>query len=156
MNDLQEVRFGMLEGLKAFNDFALTPHFLDACGGSKEKVKEIYTQFNFYFAKFDAEHVLDVYVFCLSEHQPNNQDGVLSMWRGYGANGAGAALVFKTELIDVHSSLSLFVCKGRLFLRGAAHPADKSNLFGLCRRSQGARNTCRQAVSRSTPHVHTQ
>ena len=52
MNDLQGVRFGMLEGLKAFNDFTLTPHFFDTCGGSEEKAKEIYTQYNFYFAKF--------------------------------------------------------------------------------------------------------
>jgi hypothetical protein len=65
MNDLQEVRFGMLEGLKAFDEFALTPYFLEACGGSKEKVKMIYTAFHAYFTQFEAEHVLDVYVFCL-------------------------------------------------------------------------------------------
>ena len=111
MNDLQEVRFGMLEGLKAFNDFALTPHFLEACGGSQEKVKIIYTQFNFYFAKFDAEHVLDVYVFCLSEHDPDNHDGVLSMWRGYGANGAGAALVFKTDSLTYNPASPFLFAK---------------------------------------------
>jgi len=93
MNGLQEVRFGMLEGLKAFDEFALTPYFLEACGGSKEKVKMIYTAFHAYFTQFEAEHVLDVYVFCLlsfclSEHDPNNLDGVLSMWRGYGAKDA--------------------------------------------------------------------
>jgi hypothetical protein len=65
MNGLQEVRFGMLEGLKAFDEFALTPYFLEACGGSKEKVKMIYTAFHNYFTQFEAEHVLDVYVFCL-------------------------------------------------------------------------------------------
>ena len=41
MNDLQEVRFGMGEGLKAFNEFARTPQFLEACGGSQEKAEMI-------------------------------------------------------------------------------------------------------------------
>ena len=111
MNDLQEVRFGMLEGLKAFNEFALTPHFLEACGGSQEKVEMIYTAFHAYFMQFDAEHVLDVYVFCLSEHDPNNLDGVLSTWRGYGANGAGAALVFKTDLLTYNADSPLLFAK---------------------------------------------
>jgi hypothetical protein len=68
MNDLQEVRFGMLEGLKAFDEFALTPYFLEACSGSKEKVKMIYTAFHAYFTQFEAEHVLDVYVLCLMSY----------------------------------------------------------------------------------------
>jgi Protein of unknown function (DUF2971) len=111
MNDLQEVRFGTLEGLKAFNEFARTPHFLEACGGSQEKVEMIYTAFHGYFMQFDAEHVLDVYVFCLSEHDPNNWDGLLSMWRGYGANATGAALVFKTDFLTLRTGSPLLLAK---------------------------------------------
>ena len=54
---------------------------------------------------------LDIYVFCLSEHPPDNYDGVLSMWRAYGGSGNGAAIVFKTaDLIGV-PELPLFFTK---------------------------------------------
>ena len=43
---------------------------------------------------FDTEGALDVYVFCFSEHERNNTDGILAMWRGYGSHGNGAALIF--------------------------------------------------------------
>ena len=35
----------------------------------------------------------------MSEHDPTNVDGLLSMWRAYGASGNGAALVFNTSFI---------------------------------------------------------
>ena len=38
--------------------------------------------------------MIDTYVFCLSEHAKDDTDGLLSMWRGYGGNGNGAAIVF--------------------------------------------------------------
>ena len=53
--------------------------------------------FNHYRRYFDGEPVLDIYVFCLSEHPKKNNDGSLSMRRAYGRHGNGAALVFRTE-----------------------------------------------------------
>lgn len=53
--------------------------------------------FEQYLTRFSNEHALDTYVFCLAEHDPTNTDGLLSMWRGYGGNGNGAALVFDTR-----------------------------------------------------------
>jgi Protein of unknown function (DUF2971) len=44
--------------------------------------------------------VLDIYVFCLSEHVKEDTDGLLSMWRGYGGNGSGAAIVFDTAKLS--------------------------------------------------------
>lgn len=111
MNDLQEVRFGMLEGLKAFNEFAQTRQFLDACGGSRARAGIIHNAFHGYFRQFDVEHVLDVYVFCLSAHDPKISDGLLSMWRGYGANGTGVALVFKTDFLTLVPSAPLLFAK---------------------------------------------
>lgn len=43
---------------------------------------------------FEEHGAPDTYVFCFSEHDPENGDGVLSMWRGYGNGGSGVAIVF--------------------------------------------------------------
>ena len=39
-------------------------------------------------------HVIDNYIMCFSEHDVDDHDGRLSMWRAYSANGNGAAIVF--------------------------------------------------------------
>jgi hypothetical protein len=95
MNDLEEMRFGMLEGRRLFEESEAVERF----SGSPARVDRIKHDFNFYFNQFDKEHAIDVYVFCLSEHDPENTDGLLSMWRGYGGQGNGAALVFNTGFI---------------------------------------------------------
>jgi hypothetical protein len=53
--------------------------------------------------------VLDTYVFCLSKHEKNDTDGLLSMWRGYGGNGNGAALVFDTAKIAARDESPLVI-----------------------------------------------
>jgi hypothetical protein len=53
------------------------------------------------YNKFANEHVIDVYVFCLSEHVKDDTDGLLSMWRGYGGNGSGVAIVFDAGKLPV-------------------------------------------------------
>jgi len=61
----------------------------------------------YHFAQvFESEHLLDTYVFCLSEHNPQDHDGLLSMWRGYGANGNGAAIVFDTAKMTAQKASS--------------------------------------------------
>jgi hypothetical protein len=44
--------------------------------------------------RYGKNHLFDTYVFCLSEHDKDDNDGRLSMWRGYGGDGKGAAIVF--------------------------------------------------------------
>jgi Protein of unknown function (DUF2971) len=112
MNDLQEVRFGMLEGRKAFDDLFLSPQVIEACG-SNERASLIHQWFHHYFNDFDMNQLFDVYVFCLSQHDPKNEDGLLSMWRGYGGNGTGAALVFKTDFITLDTGSPLLIAKVR-------------------------------------------
>lgn len=80
MNDLEEMRFGLHQG--AFL-FAQSEDVGRVCG-TRERADFLRHCFQTFLNKFDAEHALDVYVFCLSEHDPKNKDGVLSMWRGYG------------------------------------------------------------------------
>ena len=110
MNDLQEMRFGLLEGRKAFDEFTSSHRFTEICK-SKERAALIYKWFHHYFNEFDVNHALDVYVFCLSDHAQENTDGLLSMWRGYGDNGVGAALVFRTDFITLNNDSPLLIAK---------------------------------------------
>lgn len=105
MNDLEELRFGMHEGANAFRT---NPELKEACsvGNSHEK---LILFFNHLFSEFDSKHAFDTYVLCLARHEPENNDGLLSMWRGYGAGGSGVAIVFDTAQINVNESSPLIV-----------------------------------------------
>lgn len=96
MNDYEELAFGIQMGSRliqnskelklAFNDDAL--HF------------EFISNFIGYYKKFDNEEALDVFIACFSKHEPNDDDGILSMWRGYGHDGKGVAFVFDTAQLS--------------------------------------------------------
>src|SRR5262249_26259708 len=77
MNDLEEVRFGMNNGARLF----LGSSEIESACGSKQRIDALRSTFNYWYNTFANEHVLDLYVFCLSEHARENTDGVLSMWR---------------------------------------------------------------------------
>jgi hypothetical protein len=96
MNDLEELRFVILEGANAFRK---NQKIVDACN-CPAKYKALSDAFEYAFDQFSNKHVLDTYVFCLAEHKLDNRDGLLSMWRGYGGNGHGAALVFDTSKFE--------------------------------------------------------
>ena len=93
MNDLEELRYGMLGGATTFKE---SIELKEACG-TEERYRILQSSFDVLFEDFNNRHALDTYVFCLSEHNPHNTDGLLSMWRGYGQNGAGAALIFDSS-----------------------------------------------------------
>jgi hypothetical protein len=95
MNDLQEVRFGMNEGLR----LVLQHSLINQTFKPNAKAKVVRDYFSYFYSGFDIKHAFDTYVFCLTEHDPKNTDGMLSMWRGYGGQGNGAALIFNTKLI---------------------------------------------------------
>ena len=80
MNDMEELRFGINEGDRLFHDHTV---LREACG-SEKRYLELYAAFDVYYYKLDFEHALDIYAFCLSEHDIGETDGILSMWRGYG------------------------------------------------------------------------
>jgi hypothetical protein len=95
MNDLEELRFGMLEGKRLLEESDAVKQF----AGSQARADLIKSAFSLIFDRFDREHAIDVFVFCLSEHDPKNTDGLLSMWRAYGGQGNGAAIVFNTGFV---------------------------------------------------------
>jgi hypothetical protein len=107
MNDIEEVRFGINTGANLF----LTSAEVEAAGGSKPRVDLLKSAFNYYYNSFANDHVLDTYVFCLSEHSKDDNDGLLSMWRGYGGNGNGAAIVFDTTKIPAREESPLIISK---------------------------------------------
>lgn len=92
MNDYEELRWGMLEGRRIFLE---STDLVEACG-SPERYQILAHNFNEYFNRFDSEYSHDVYVGCFCRHDPLDDDGLLSMWRAYGANGGGVAIVFDT------------------------------------------------------------
>ncbi len=96
MNDLQEVRFGIEEGEFLVLDNQEIPDAL----GPPEQYRHFKQYFDHYRDEFANSHAFDTYVFCLSEHESSDTDGLLSMWRGYGSDGNGAAVVFDTSKID--------------------------------------------------------
>lgn len=96
MNDIEELKFGMLEGARAFRE---SVEIRSVCP-TPECYKLLRDTFDDMFHRYDTEHVFDTYIFSLSEHKPDNKDGLLSMWRGYGGNGHGAAIVFDSLKIE--------------------------------------------------------
>lgn len=90
MNDWEELQFGMNAGA---DEFRRSAHLIDAAG-SAEVHRKLVGHFDNLFREFDSKHALDTYVLCFSEHDSSNEDGRLSMWRGYGSQGSGVAIVF--------------------------------------------------------------
>lgn len=97
MNDLQEMRFGLNEGARLFSNATL----LEEAAGNTERALKLDHLFGYYFNKFDTEAAFDTYVFCVSEHAKDDRDGTLSMWRGYGSHGNGAALIFNPAKVPL-------------------------------------------------------
>lgn len=107
MNDLEELRYGMNAGA---DEFRSSLHLAEVCQSS-EKHAFLIKKFDDLLANFDSNHVLDTYIMCLCEHTPGRNDGLLSMWRGYGANGNGVAIVFDTAKINPNESSPFIVGK---------------------------------------------
>ena len=96
MNDLEEIRFGILKGQQYFLESTVIKDAL----GSSERQQLFYDSFDLYFTEYLDKHAFDSYVFCFSEHKLDKPDGLLSMWRGYGGNGNGAAIVLDAAKIE--------------------------------------------------------
>ena len=90
MNDVDELRYGMNLGLRALRSHA---GLREACPPAHYNA--LLDTFDALYTAFDDESAFDVYVFSCSEHDRRiGDDGLLSMWRGYGGDGNGVAIVF--------------------------------------------------------------
>ena len=109
MNDFEELNFGMIEGAKAFRE---SSEIKNACS-EKTYYDKLLNIFDEMFNRYVREHVFDTYIFCSSEHKSDNEDGLLSMWRGYGGNGHGAAIVFDSRQFEHIYGAPLVISKVR-------------------------------------------
>lgn len=109
MNDIEELRFGLNEGSTQFHQNAA---LRAACGNESNHQKMLHS-FDHLINDFDSKHVLNTYVLCFSEHTAENNDGLLSMWRGYGNRGTGAAIVFDTSTLNSTPRSPLIIGKVR-------------------------------------------
>ncbi len=107
MNDLEEVRFGILHGMGAIKESKI----IRTAFHTGARHKTFAEALDHFIAYFEREHLLDTYVFCLSEHAPEDKDGLLSMWRGYGGNGKGAALVIDTSKLNAVEGSPLIIAQ---------------------------------------------
>jgi len=93
MNDIEEVRFGVLVSRERYQSH----EGLKAALKGLDKYEIFISYLESFFDDFSKNGALDVYIACFSKHSAEDNDGQLSMWRGYGANGNGAAIVFDTS-----------------------------------------------------------
>jgi hypothetical protein len=107
MNDVEEVRFGLSEGVNAFHSSTL----IDEACLTPARAERLKLQLQGYYQQFDQQHVIDIFIFCLSEHDRADDDGVLSMWRGYGGKGNDAAIVFDTAKLDARDDTPIIIAK---------------------------------------------
>lgn len=100
-NDYEEVRFILNQSLQIIQNLHKNEYYTKSLGGAENCFKIAYF-YEKYLKYFEDNHLFDIYIFCLSEYDEHDHpDGRLSMWRGYGANGHGAALVFDTSFVTV-------------------------------------------------------
>jgi hypothetical protein len=93
MNDVDELRYGMNLGLHAVRSHT---GLREACPPGHYNA--LMDAFDALYTDFDNESAFDVYVFSCSEHDDEiGDDGLLSMWRGYGGDGNGVAIVFDMD-----------------------------------------------------------
>ena len=90
MNDVDELRYGIHLGLQAVRGH---PALRQAC--TPAQYNALLDAFDEHYNRFNDDSAFDVYVFSCSEHDHAiGDDGLLSMWRGYGGDGNGVAIVF--------------------------------------------------------------
>jgi len=105
MNDLEELRFGMLLGIQRF------PAHVETLNETPQRKKALLDAFAHFVGYMNEQTLVDTYVLCLSEHAPGDTDGILSMWRNYANQGHGVALVFNTRPISTPPQAPLWIAK---------------------------------------------
>ena len=109
MNDMDELRFGINQG----NTLVMSSEKIAKACLTPQRAQIFKQSFANYYDLFANQHVLNTYVFCMSMHDKDDNDGMLSMWRGYGANGNGVAIVIDTAQLGMIET-SPYFSKGHL------------------------------------------
>jgi hypothetical protein len=108
MNDHQEMVFGLATAVRIINDESNTDIFNAHAGD--DLVDRFRFYFNYFFGQKERIHLLDYHIFCLSKYDTQGDgNGKLSMWRGYGDDGGGAAIVFSTDFVQLNNASPLMI-----------------------------------------------
>jgi len=107
MNDPQEVTFG----LNAAAQLLSTNERIKAACGSLQRFETLRNTFFAWLSRFANEHLPSTFVLCFCEHAVDDNDGLLSMWRGYADQGRGVAIVFDTAQIVPRDDSFLVIAK---------------------------------------------
>lgn len=94
MNDFREMTYALSLIHDYFGNTENRKRFQAACDSCHPKTFE---QFATLFDGHTNSIVNDSYIVCMSEHQPRETAGRLSMWRGYGALEVAAAVYLRTK-----------------------------------------------------------
>lgn len=105
MNDPEELRAGFEFGLRAIED---CPE-INVALGSDARIAGFHSMLKFYVKTFEEDGLLDTYVLSLCEQSLSDEDGLLSMWRGYGNWGKGAAIGFDTSRLSITSEAPIAI-----------------------------------------------
>jgi Protein of unknown function (DUF2971) len=95
MNDVEELRWG----IHAAERILLGHKGIEAACGTPERFECFVNSFQQYIDSYGLGHARSIFIACFSRHESDDHDGLLSMWRAYGSNGEGVALVFDTGKI---------------------------------------------------------
>lgn len=95
MNDDEELKWGIVEGVKRIR----TNEAIVSTFGSASNYAAFLEAVELARDTEGSTNALDTYVACLCRHEKNDTDGLLSMWRAYGADGGGVAIVFDTNAL---------------------------------------------------------
>ena len=110
MNDLEEVRFGYIHGARIAKESVDIKNALK----TTQRHSLFVDSLDHYISEYETNDLMDTYVFCLSEHSLDDGDGLLSMWRGYGENGNGAALIIDTSKIEEVDESPIMISKSQI------------------------------------------
>ncbi len=107
MNDSEEVVFDLNTAAQLF----LSNQRMKAACGTAKRFYTLKSTFTGWFNRFAKEHFPNTFVLCFSEHAREDRDGLLSMWRGYGDEGRGVAIVLDTAQLVPRDESFLILAK---------------------------------------------
>jgi len=105
MNDIEELQFGIELGTRLF------PEYCRNTEPSSEVWDKTNKKFQDMIKNMNDKTIIDTYVLCFTAHKPEDKEGSLPMWRSYGDEGHGAAIVFDPSKFPKGPSFPLRTAK---------------------------------------------
>ncbi|MCU1123577.1 DUF2971 domain-containing protein [Stenotrophomonas pavanii] len=105
MNDREELRWGIVNGTDRF----VESKAISAAVASEDHHRIVIEALQDARDLDGTKHSYDTYIACFSKHDPGDRDGLLSMWRAYGADGGGVALVFDSSKLTEDAGSPLII-----------------------------------------------